>query len=176
MKTKFMHLLLIIPIIFVPSTYAAEECAMEIDESDDIKGRVLNADSTRAAIIYKNLIGKIRNLETGEDLFEGKNIAAMHVNSTRTSVLFVYVDYTTEMRHLENGGVFCTDHNVEKIMFKDNIGAALFLYKNGGTALKNLENGNPVVEDKDAMLVEISKKSFSCFHKLDSIKNVDEET
>jgi len=142
MKTKFVHLLLIIPIIFVPSTYAAEECAT----NDNIIGRVLNTAGTREVIYYKNLIGKIRNLETGEDLFEGKNIEVMYVNGTRTNVLFCYAD-TTEMRCLKTGKAFCKDMEVSSVGVSEKV--AYFLYKNSTVAIKDLENGKTLSEDKN---------------------------
>ncbi len=156
MKTKFMYLLLIIVIIFVPSTYAAEECAMD----DNIKGRALSADGKREVIYYKNLTAEIRNVETEKKLFEGNNIGGMYVNGTRTNVLFSYADDSTEMRRLKNGEIFCKDSNVSAIKFSKKV--ACFLYKNGGVAIKDLEDGKTLSEDQDVAAIKFSEK-VACF-------------
>lgn len=148
-----MYSLLIIAIIFMSTTYAAEERAM--DENPNIIGRVLSLDGTREAICYKNSKGEIRNLKTGKTLFEGNKITMMSVNSARTSVLFSYTDFTTEIRRLQSGEVLCKDSNVSKIKVGKKV--ACFLYQNGKVAMKNLEDGETLSEDEDVREVGILK-------------------
>lgn len=170
MKTKFMPLLLIIAITFMPSTYAAEKYAT--NEIDDVGMKNLNVDGTKEAIFYKTGKAKIIDLKSKKLLFEGENSIGMAIVQDATNVLFLYKDGQAELRSLKNGKELFTEFNVESVGFyipnekpSRETEIALILYKNNGVAVRDLNDGELIYKDERTGNKKFTDGDFDLFYK-----------